>query len=101
MEPFSKVELCGVVGKYESVGAGHRFSLCVTQVYKSTNGEMVMDNTWLTVLYFGQQTSLLQIEKGDKVYVKGRLKAQRYMSPDGSTHYEIQIVANEVQKIQD
>lgn len=44
---------------------------------------------------------LARIEKGNKVYVQGRLRGQRYTDSEGIERYAFEVLAYQLNKIED
>lgn len=95
---MNKIEIRGNVGsvKIQTVGEKRVMKLTVATnyVYKGRDGEPVIETTWhvVTIWEGKNMPDFDKIEKGDKIYVSGRLRSQRYMGNDGveRTAYDIQ-----------
>lgn len=100
MEFLNKVELIGIVGNITKVPRNtkeflYNIAVCVNDIYKTNSGGIVIDNTWIRVIYVGQD---LDIKEREFVHVFGRLKTDKYVGSDGSTHSSYVVVANKIEK---
>lgn len=89
MEFLNKVELRGVVGRitlqtYDNEKIG-RMSVVTNSCRKLKDGTAVIDTTWHNVVIQQSKTNtpLENIQKGDKVELTGRFRAQRYTTETG------------------
>lgn len=92
MEQLNRIELRGIVGSVRESKVGDRILVQLTVatnfMYKNKDGLPVIETTWHQVEKFFDRSP--EIKKGGKVYVLGRLKAQRYTREDGvemTSHY--------------
>ena len=101
MEQLNKVELKGVVGNANTQPIGDsyitRFSVATNHAYKDKSGMPVIETTWHQVISFDKNAGNLQ--RGDKVYVAGRLRNQRYMDESGNERTTVEILSNKVEKL--
>lgn len=106
MEQLNRVELRGIVGSIRMLTSDTpmaRISLVTNYAYKDRDGNAVIDTAWHTIIAWqGRQTQALsKIEKGARLYVEGRIRYQRYTTPDGQERQNTEIVANAIQIIED
>ena len=102
MEQLNKVELRGVVGSASTDNVGGvtivKFSVATNYVYMSKGGDPVIETTWHQV---SALSSLIadgrDVQRGDNVYVCGRLRRIRYTDSDGIEKVIYEIMANKVQ----
>lgn len=105
MEQLSQVELRGVIGSIRhTILSGTsiaRISVVTQFAYKDNEGCAVVDSSWHNIVAWeGKGTQVLgDLQKGDKVYVKGRLRYTKYVSGDRAEHIAAEIVANEIEKL--
>lgn len=101
MEQLNKVELKSVVGnaKTQPIGDSYitRFSVATDHAYKDKSGMPVIETTWHQVVSFDKNAENLQ--RGDKVYVAGRIRNQRYMDASGNERSTVEILSNKVEKL--
>lgn len=99
MESLNKVELVGTVGTvYRQEINGKtlvRFALLTEYAHKNEKGESVVESTWHSIRSWGDDA---KIEKGDIAHVTGRIRSNRYVSADGATTTQYEIIAEEVTK---
>ncbi len=56
---------------------------------------------WHRVIFFGRLGEIVKeyLHKGSKVYVEGRLRTSKWQGQDGQEHYTTEIIANEMQML--
>lgn len=98
MESLNRVELRGVVGSVRKTKLSEctitSFAVMTDYVYKAADGTIVDETTWHTVI----SKNDIEIEKGDKVEVVGRIRCHRYTTESGEDRLVYEIVASEVRK---
>lgn len=107
MEQLNKVELRGVLGtiRLQNVGESSFATMMVATNYcfKDGDGCPVIETTWHMVTAWEgkgcQDLSLLK--KGDKIHVTGRLRCRRYLDSAGIDRYQTDIVASELERIEE
>ena len=107
MEQLNKVELKGIVGSvriqtYEESRMA-RIGLATNYAYKDREGTAVIDTSWHNVIAWEGRNiqGLEKIGKGTKLHVIGRLRYQNYTGVDGIDRVGTDILANQVQSIDD
>lgn len=89
--------------RFQSAGARKmaHFTLATSRAYRDRNGNPQIDTSWHNVTAWeGKEIKdIEQIEKGDRVYVAGRLKYTKFAGPDGVEHFATDIVASKVNRI--
>lgn len=103
MEFINNVELAGVVGQVRKteIGSGMtgvNFSLAVNLAFKDNDGTPVIETTWVPCIVFvrnGKETP----DKGDKVRLQGRLKAEQYIDAAGADHSALRIIVKSFEKL--
>ena len=99
MESLNKVELKGMVGNVKTQNIGDTesttFSICVSNAYKAMDTAIIEDN-WFSVTTFQKR---LNLSKGDKVHLLGRLKTVKYTDSQGIGRAMVSILAQKVEKI--
>lgn len=97
MEQLNRVEIRGNVGSIRLQPVGNSLAAHLTvatnYAYKDRSGAPVIETTWHNVnAWQGKGIDDLQkIERGDKIYVCGRFRVQKYIGDDQieRTLYEI------------
>lgn len=107
MEQLNSVELRGNVGGVKYQGTKEKpmviFSLATSMAYNSKDGTPVIETTWHTVVAFESREvqNLDRIQKGSKVYVRGRIRNQKFTGSDGAEHYSVDVLANRLVILED
>ena len=100
MEQINKIELRGLVGmvRLQEVGEKKvaRFTVATNQAFTDRNGAAVIDTQWHNVSAWESKriTGLEKLQKGDKVWVFGRVRYNKFTGADGMEHYSTEILAN-------
>ena len=102
---INKVELNGFIGinpevkKLESGRTCTRFSLATSENYKDKKGEWVKDTTWHNVVVWNNEDTKdsIELKKGSRVQIIGRLKNRKYTDKQGVVRYISEIVANKLE----
>lgn len=99
MEYINKVELVGIVGTITETeflkGRITRLAVATNYGYNSSNNTPIIETTWHNVAYFGKT----ELKKGDSVRIIGRIRATRYTDSRGEENIAKDILANEIEKI--
>ena len=105
MEQMNRIELRGNVGsvRVQNVGQTHvaRISLATNYVYKNREGDPVIETTWHNITAWDGKNiaDLESIQRGDKMFVSGRLRSQRFIGNDGAEHTAYDVLARSLQII--
>lgn len=107
MEQINKIELRGLVGnsRLQEV-AGKKvahFTLATSTAYNDRSGSAVIDTQWHNVTAWeGKRIAGVdKIKKGDKVWVIGRIRYNKFTGQDGQEHYSTEVIANKLTIIED
>jgi len=100
----NSVRLYGNVGQepevksFENGNKYARFSLATNEKYKDAKGNMVDEIIWHNLVVYGKQVDLIEkyVNKGDKLFVQGKLNNRSYEAKDGSKKYITEVVINEI-----
>lgn len=93
MEQLNRIQLRGIVGSIRvSDISGKKFAritLATNYAYRSQDGCAIIETTWSNVVAWESPDiqDLSQIQKGDWVEITGRLRNQRYTTPEGEDRY--------------
>lgn len=94
MEFLNKVELRGVVGRVNTTQimdfSVTNFSLVTERVNVGRDGMLTTEVTWFNCTTYNK----IEIHKGDKAHVLGRLRVARY--EDGTERVSYEVVVNSV-----
>jgi single-strand DNA-binding protein len=74
------------------------FSVATTHDWLSSEGAAHQETEWFNVVAWGDLARQChsRLQKGDMIYVEGRLKTRSWEDPAGKRHYRTEIVAREV-----
>ena len=75
-----------------------KFSLATLDKHKDAKGEWVDETTWHNLVVFGKQVDIVEkyVNKGDKLFVEGKLTNRSYEGKDGAKKYFTEVVINEI-----
>ena len=105
MEQLNRIEIRGNVGNVNIVKVGEgkvaHFSVATNYAYKGRNNEPVIETTWHTgTAWEGRNIPDLGIiSKGCPIYVRGRLKNQKYKASDGIERTSYEVIADVVEPV--
>lgn len=101
---LNKVMLIGHLGDsvkthyFEGGGCIGRFPLATNESYtnKST-GEKVTNTEWHNIVVRNKAAEICEkyLNKGDKIYIEGRLKTRKWQGEDGKDRYSTEINVDE------
>lgn len=100
MEQINSVELRGNVGAVRYQGTGNKrmaiFNMATSKAYNDKDGRPVIETTWHNIVAFESKEvrDLDKLAKGSKVYVRGRIRNQKFTGSDGQEHYSNDILAS-------
>lgn len=104
MADLNKVMILGNVGKdpeirYTANGnVVTTFSVAANRRYPRPDGEWEEETEWFTVVAWKQLAERLaqNLQRGDRVYVEGRLHTRSWDGPDGQRRYRTEVIADRV-----
>ena len=103
---LNKVILIGNTGQepesktLESGAKIAKISLATSENWKDKNDEWQSETEWHNVVGWNNAASAIErLQKGDKVYIEGKIKTRKYDTPDGQTKYITEIVAHTIRRI--
>lgn len=108
MSGINKVILIGNMGKdpeMRSFQSGERvanFSVATSKKWKDkVNHEEKQNTEWHNIVAFGKLAEICDqyLHKGDKVYIEGYLKTDKYTGKDGVERYTTKIIAEQLQML--
>ena len=103
MASLNKVQIIGNVGKEPEMKvtpngkAVTSFSVAAGRSYTTNDGERKDETEWFNVITWNKlaETCNQYLQKGQQVYVEGRLQTRSWES-DGVTKYRTEVIANQV-----
>ena len=99
----NKVILIGNLGKdpevrhLENGTAVASFSIATSESYKDkTSGEKIVNTDWHNIVIWRGLAEVAEkyLDKGDKVYIEGKLKTRTWQDKEGATRYTTEVVAD-------
>ena len=96
MEFLNKVEMKGVVGRVTTTKVMDKsvtnFSLVTERANVNKDGTQTIEVTWFNCTTYNE----IDIHKGDKAHVLGRLRVRRYTTEDGAERVSYEVVVDSV-----
>lgn len=98
---LNKVMLIGNLGKdpeiktFEGGNSLARFPMATSETYTNRNGERITQTEWHTVVVRGGLAGVAEkyLNKGDKVFIEGRIKTRSWEDQSGERKYATEIHA--------
>jgi single-strand DNA-binding protein len=74
------------------------FSLATSRTWNTSEGERRTETEWFNVVAWGSLAEICKqfLNKGQQVYVEGRLQTRHWEDTEGNKHSVTEIVANEM-----
>lgn len=99
----NRVQLIGNLGRdveikaLDNGRAMARASIATREVYRSENGEKMVEVQWHNLVAWGKLAELLHVmgKKGKEVAVQGKLTHRIYEDKDGVSRFTSEVVVNE------
>ncbi|MBM4426925.1 MAG: single-stranded DNA-binding protein [Chloroflexi bacterium] len=106
---LNKVQIIGHLGKdpemrYTPSGKPvTTFSVAVSRTWNSADGERHSETEWFNVVAWGTLAEICKqyLNKGQQVYVEGRLQTRRWDDKEDVKHTSVEIVASEMMMLGD
>lgn len=104
MAGVNKVILLGNLGKdpevrhLENGRAVANFSIATSETYKNKQGEKVTNTEWHNIVLWTPLAEIAEkyLNKGNQVYIEGKLTSRSYEDKDGVTKYMTEVVGREM-----
>ena len=104
MAGVNKVILLGNLGKdpevrhLENGRAVANFSIATSETYKNKQGEKVTNTEWHNVVLWTPLAEIAEkyLNKGNQVYIEGKLTSRSYEDKDGVTKYITEVVGRDL-----
>ena len=70
------------------------FSMATSETYKDKSGQKVEKTEWHNIVFWKQLADIAErfLNKGDLVYVEGKIETRKYTDKDGNDKYMTQII---------
>jgi single-strand DNA-binding protein len=74
------------------------FSLATSRTWNTSDGERRTETEWFNIVAWGSLAEICKqyLNKGQQVYVEGRLQTRHWEDSEGTKHSSTEIVANEM-----
>ena len=74
------------------------FTLATSRSWKAADGEQHSETEWFSIVVWGNMAETCKkcLQKGQMIYVEGRLQTRRWDDQDGHTHITLEVVANDM-----
>ena len=98
MEQLNKVELIGVVGTIK-VQTVQGVQMATNYAYKDKDGTPVIETTWhnITAWEGRNMPDFSEIQRGTNLKVIGRLRYERYTTPEGHEVAHTDVIASKIE----
>lgn len=79
------------------------FTVAVSRSWNTADGERHTETEWFNVVAWGKLAEICKqyLNKGQQVYVEGRLQTRRWEDKEGVKHNTVELVANEMMMLGD
>lgn len=102
---YQKLILLGNVGRIDIQTIGEntvaKVSLATSEKYKDRNGEEHENTEWHNLVLWRKQAELVEkyVNKGDQLFVEGKLRTRKYTTKDGEERQTTEVVVDTIQFI--
>ena len=74
------------------------FTVAVSRSWNTVDGERHNETEWFNVVAWGNLAEICKqyLNKGQQVYIEGRLQTRRWDDKEGVKHTSVEVVANEM-----
>ena len=106
---LNKVQIIGHLGRdpemrYTPSGRPvTTFTVAVSRQWNTGDGERHNETEWFNVVAWGNLAEICKqyLNKGQQVYIEGRLQTRRWDDKEGVKHTSVEVVANEMMMVGD
>jgi len=79
------------------------FTMAVSRSWNTVDGERHSETEWFNIVAWGNLAEICKqyLNKGQQVYIEGRLQTRRWEDKEGNKHTSIEVVANEMMMLGD
>jgi single-strand DNA-binding protein len=106
---LNKVQIIGHLGRdpemrYTPSGRPvTTFTVAVSRSWNTVDGERHNETEWFNIVAWGNLAEICKqyLNKGQQVYIEGRLQTRRWDDKEGVKHTSVEIVANEMMMLGD
>jgi single-strand DNA-binding protein len=101
---LNKVQIIGHLGRdpemrYTPSGRPvTTFTVAVSRSWNTVDGERHNETEWFNIVAWGNLAEICKqyLNKGQQVYIEGRLQTRRWDDKEGAKHTSVEVVANEM-----
>ena len=101
---LNKVQIIGHLGRdpemrYTPSGRPvTTFTVAVSRSWNTADGERHNETEWFNIVAWGNLAEICKqyLNKGQQVYIEGRLQTRRWDDKEGTKHTSVEVVANEM-----
>ncbi len=74
------------------------FTVAVSRSWNTVDGERHNETEWFNIVAWGNLAEICKqyLNKGQQVYIEGRLQTRRWDDKEGVKHTSVEVVANEM-----
>lgn len=74
------------------------FTVAVSRSWNTVDGERHNETEWFNIVAWGNLAEICKqyLNKGQQVYIEGRLQTRRWDDKEGAKHTSVEVVANEM-----
>ena len=74
------------------------FTVATSRTWNTSDGERRVETEWFNIVAWGNLAEICKqyLNKGQQVYVEGRLQSRTWDDTEGNKHTSVEIVANEM-----
>ena len=74
-------------------------SIACNEKYKDKSGETKELTEYINVVFFGKLAEIVTkyVEKGNKIYIEGKIKTDKYTDKNGVEKYSTKVIANQME----
>ena len=74
------------------------FSVAVSRSWNTVDGERHSETEWFNIVAWGNLAEICKqyLNKGQQVFIEGRLQTRRWDDKEGQKHTSVEVVANEM-----
>ena len=106
---LNKVQIIGHLGRdpemrYTPSGRPvTTFTVAVSRSWNTVDGERHNETEWFNIVAWGNLAEICKqyLNKGQQVYIEGRLQTRRWDDKEGGKHTSVEVVANEMMMLSD
>lgn len=79
------------------------FTVAVSRSWNTADGERRTETEWFNIVAWGNLAEICKqyLNKGQQVYIDGRLQTRRWEDKEGQKHTSVEVVANEMMMLGD